>query len=110
MNLSGLHNLLTLCGTLEEQWLDGGGVVVVEENLEMIYEGVNVDVKGFDGFLVVIQRSKRRMKGEIFPQDIDDGVRVCSGRGNMHNRRGKLMERGSHEDNSKERVTMSFAE
>ena len=26
LGMSGLHNLLTCCGTLEEQWLGGGGL------------------------------------------------------------------------------------
>ena len=56
------------------------GVVVVEENLEVVYECVNINVKGFNGFFPILQCSKGRVEREVFPQDVDDGVRIGCGR------------------------------
>ena len=49
------------------------------------------------------------MKGKIFPLNVDDQVGVNSGGRNMDNGGRGLKERGSYEDNSKERVTVELA-
>ena len=49
------------------------------------------------------------MKGKIFPLNVDDRVGVNSGGRNMDNGGRGLKERGSYEDNSKERVTVELA-
>ena len=67
----------------------------------MIYEGVNVDVKGFNGFLPLVESSERRMERKIFPLNVNDGVGVDCGRGNMYNQGGILKQGGGYEDNSK---------
>ena len=50
------------------------------------------------------------MKREILPLNVDDGIGVGSGRGNVNNWGSNLKEGGGYEDHSKERVTVSLAE
>ena len=72
----------------------------------MIYEGVNVDVQGFERFFPIIKSSKRGMKREVLPLNVDNRIGISGGRRGVNDGGRNLKEGGGYEDHSQERVTV----
>ena len=86
------------------------GVVVVEEDLKVVYKSVNVDVKGFNLFLPIVEKRERGVEGKVSPQNVDDGIGIGGRWGDVRNGGGSLQEGRNYEDHSQERETVSLAE
>ena len=84
-----------------------GEVVVVEESLEVVCKGVNIDIKSINQRFVVFQSLEWRMVGKVFPQDVNYGARIYGRGGDLNKREGELENGAYNKINSKDRETVT---